>query len=167
MNMRDFKNHLIVFKNTDGQVIIITPDFTNPQILSSSLEEAVDHYSKQYTFINLKNLAYRVVHHDNFPLLPNGEHDKSFRNAWTDDNPTETIDVDMVKAIEIHKNKLRELRKPKLESLDIQYQIADEENNAETKKEIASKKQELRDVTNQKWPSTPEELKNFIPDILK
>src|SRR3990167_5502651 len=44
--------------------------------------------------------------------------DRYFRDAWEDHNG---IEVNMNKAREIHKDYLRKLRKPKLETLDIDY----------------------------------------------
>ena len=93
--------------------------------------------------------------------------DRIFRNAWEDNDG---IKVNMPKAREIHKNKLRELRKPLLEALDMDYMRADEQNDQAKKNEIATKKQALRDVTDDKAiesAQTPEQLKAVIPDILK
>lgn len=80
------------------------------------------------------------------------------------------ISVNMVKAREIHKNKLREMRAPLLSKLDIEYTKALEAGDTARMQEIAAEKQALRDVT--KAPeieaaSTPEELKVAIPEILK
>ena len=54
------------------------------------------------------------------------------------------ITTDMAKAREIHKNNIREARKPLLESLDIEFQKA-QETSADTSAIIA-KKQALRDA---------------------
>jgi len=56
------------------------------------------------------------------------------------------IDVDKVR--EIHKDKMREVRKPLLESLDVQFMRAVESGDTAKQSEIAAKKQELRDCTN-------------------
>ena len=52
--------------------------------------------------------------------------------------------VDMAKAREIHKNKIREARTPKLAELDIEFQKALETGASTT--DIVSKKQALRDA---------------------
>ena len=52
--------------------------------------------------------------------------------------------VDMAKAREIHKNKIREARTPKLAELDIEFQKALETSSSTT--DIVSKKQALRDA---------------------
>ena len=52
--------------------------------------------------------------------------------------------VDMAKAKEIHKNNIRNARKPLLESLDIEFQKALETGASTT--DIVAKKQALRDA---------------------
>ena len=52
--------------------------------------------------------------------------------------------IDMAKAREIHKHKIRLARKPKLEELDIEFQKALETGASTT--DIVSKKQALRDA---------------------
>ena len=54
------------------------------------------------------------------------------------------ISIDMAKAKEIHKNKIREAREPKLAALDIEFQKA-LETSADTTS-IVSKKKALRDA---------------------
>jgi len=92
--------------------------------------------------------------------------DRTFRNAWS--HGGSTVNVDMGKAREIHKDKLRELRKPLLEALDVQFMRALE--LGQDTKAIVDKKQALRDVTSDAAISaakTPDELKAAIPQILK
>ncbi len=52
--------------------------------------------------------------------------------------------IDMAKAREIHKNKIREARTPKLAELDIEFQKALEAGASTT--DIVAKKQALRDA---------------------
>lgn len=54
---------------------------------------------------------------------------------------------DMAKARLVWKDLLRQLREPKLQELDVQYQLADEEGDVELKAEIVAKKRILRDCT--------------------
>lgn len=76
-----------------------------------------------------------------------------------------TINID--KAKDIWKDKWREARKPLLASLDIEFMKAVETSDSAKQAEIASKKQELRDVTNTPIPgTTPEEIKAVWPEIL-
>ena len=68
------------------------------------------------------------------------------------------IQVNINKAKEITKDKLRQKRKPLLESLDVQFQRA-LETGADTSA-IVTEKQRLRDITNQvDSMTTVEELK--------
>ena len=52
--------------------------------------------------------------------------------------------IDMAKAKEVHKNKIRSARTPKLAELDIEFQKALETGASTT--EIVTKKQKLRDA---------------------
>ena len=89
--------------------------------------------------------------------------DRYFRNAWTIIDGK--ISIDMSKAIEIHLNNIREIRRPIFEALDIEFVKASEANNEEEKLKIISKKIQLRDITQSPsilYAKTPEELKSFI-----
>jgi hypothetical protein len=70
--------------------------------------------------------------------------DRTFRNAWKDDNG---IKVDMGKAKDLTKDRLRVERKPLLEAQDVAFQRA-LETGADTS-EIVKEKQRLRDITKQ------------------
>lgn len=90
--------------------------------------------------------------------------DRTYRNAWKDTPGKNKPDHDMVKAREIHKEKLRVKRIPLLEALDLEYQKADEVGDTKKKKEIADQKQILRDVTDKpeiEAAQTVEELKQI------
>jgi|GEM_PF-1089096 len=94
--------------------------------------------------------------------------DRTFRNAWVLDG--DKIGHDMGKAREIHRERMRAARAPKLAALDVDYQRADEGGKGEDKARIAAKKQALRDVT--KDPAidaatTPEQLKAVWPAVLE
>ena len=56
--------------------------------------------------------------------------------------------VNIAKAKELQKERFRQVRKPLLDALDIEYQRADEAGDSSKKTEVATKKQALRDVTN-------------------
>jgi hypothetical protein len=66
----------------------------------------------------------------------------------------------------IHLNKFRQARTPLLAALDVDFMRADEAEDLELKKEIASKKQALRDVTKTDLPNTLEGIKKTWPEIL-
>jgi hypothetical protein len=74
--------------------------------------------------------------------------------------------LDISKAKQVHIDKFRSARTPILAALDIEYLKADEQDNKELKKEIAAKKQALRDVTSIELPNTLEEIKSVWPEIL-
>jgi hypothetical protein len=90
--------------------------------------------------------------------------DRYFRDAW------ELIDlqisVNIAKANDIHKDRLRELRSPKLLALDVEYIKALELGDTVKQQEISAIKQELRDVTNFPLIEDLEQLKAYIPSVL-
>ena len=93
--------------------------------------------------------------------------DRAFRNAWEDSG---TVSVNMPKARNLHREKLRGLRKPKMDALDVAYMRADELGDAVLKAEITVKKQALRNVTADpaiEAAPTPEELEAVIPAALR
>jgi len=94
-------------------------------------------------------VSFRIVDDDEVPI------DRTFRNAWKDDNG---IKVDISRAKDITKDRLRNERKPLLEAQDIAFQRA-LETGASTAA-IVSEKQRLRDITKQvDGITSPDELK--------
>lgn len=92
--------------------------------------------------------------------------DRQFRAAWRDNGQ---IDIDMPTARDIHRDRLREMRAPRLRVLDIEYQRADEAGDDARKAEIAVLKQALRDVTTDPaidMAETPDILVDAIPAAL-
>lgn len=78
------------------------------------------------------------------------------------------ITVNMSKARDIYRAKMRAAREPLLAALDIAYQRATETNSDTS--EIIAKKQALRDVTSDpaiEAAQTIEELKLIWPEVLK
>ena len=79
------------------------------------------------------------------------------------------ITVNMTNAREIKKNQLRQERKPLLEKLDVQYMRAIEAGDADEQASIATKKQQLRDITADAGitnATTADQLKAVRPAIL-
>jgi hypothetical protein len=74
--------------------------------------------------------------------------------------------VNIDKAKEIWLNHYRTARTPLLAALDVDFMRAVESSDTNLQKEIASKKQALRDVTKTDLPNTLEEIKNTWPEIL-
>jgi hypothetical protein len=94
--------------------------------------------------------------------------DRYFRNAWTYIGGR--IEIDMPKAREVHKAKLRVDRAPLLTALDVEYQRADEDGDGKAKAGVAARKKALRDITNHPGidaARTPEELKKIgLPESI-
>jgi flagellar motor switch/type III secretory pathway protein FliN len=57
------------------------------------------------------------------------------------------IEINLEKALEIHKKKIRERREVVFKDLDIQFMKALEQSNTALSTEIGTKKQALRDIT--------------------
>ena len=110
----------IIYTNSDGTVSIITP--------AGDVNDAIKDVPS--------GLSYEIVEDSVIPT------DRSFRNAWKQNS--KTIETDMTKAKEIHKDKIRIARTPKLAELDIEFQRA-LETGADTST-IVAKKQSLRDA---------------------
>jgi len=77
------------------------------------------------------------------------------------------IEADIAACKEIHLDKFRIARAPKLQKLDVDYMKAIEVEDGVKASAIAVQKQELRDVTKIKLPETLPEIKATWPDILK
>jgi hypothetical protein len=71
--------------------------------------------------------------------------DRAFRDAWSINGGV--VGIDIAKARDVLKEKMRLARKPLLEQLDMEYLRADEIKDETKKAEIAAAKQSLRDVT--------------------
>ena len=110
----------IIYTNSDGTVSIINP--------TGDVNNAIKDVPS--------GLSYEIVEDSAIPT------DRSFRNAWKQNS--KTIETDMTKAKEIHKDKIRIARAPKLAELDIEFQKALETSSSTT--DIVAKKQVLRDA---------------------
>ena len=100
-----------------------------------------------------------------YKIVESVDIDNDFFNAYEFDSEL-GAKININKAQEIQLNKFRSVRTPLLAKLDLEYMRADEQGNLELKKEIASKKQVLRDVTLTQLPDTLEGIKNTWPEIL-
>ena len=130
----------IIYDNDEGGVSILIPaecGLTIEQIAEKDVP---------------KGKAYKIVDTVTIPS------DRHFRNAWK--HSEGVIEVDMPKAVEIQKEKLRQERKPLLEALDAEYMRALENEDKPKQKEIKDEKQRLRDITSFN-ANTVEELKNL------
>jgi hypothetical protein len=94
--------------------------------------------------------------------------DRTFRDAWTAAGG-DGINVDMPKARDLHKRRIRAARRPLLEALDVEYQRADERGDVGGKTDVAARKQALRDAPSDPAiaaAKTPEELAAVWPVAL-
>jgi hypothetical protein len=76
------------------------------------------------------------------------------------------IVVNISKAKEIKKNKWRAMRIPILKQLDVDYMRAVERGDTAAQQKIASKKQQLRDITLIELPDSLEGIKSVLPEAL-
>jgi hypothetical protein len=142
----------VSIKRSDGGVSIMNV------LEGTSVEQEITKWTPEQQALVV---SWRELSDDELPA------DRYFRSAWKD---VGKIEVDMPKARDIHRDRLREMRAPKLAALDIEYQRADEAGDAERKRAIAAQKQALRDVTADPAidaAQTPDELKAVVPVILK
>jgi hypothetical protein len=96
--------------------------------------------------------------------IPTSRH---FRNAWTLD--ANVVGVDMARAREIQKNILRQERLSIFQTLDAEFMKALERGDTAKQTEIATKKQQLRDVTDHPDidnAATPEVLETLTLSLL-
>lgn len=93
--------------------------------------------------------------------------DRAFRGAWQFSGPA--VEVDMPKARDIQRNRLRSERADKFAALDAEWFRADEAGDAVKKADVAARKKKLRDLTADpriEAAPTPEALKALTLDVL-
>ena len=90
--------------------------------------------------------------------------DNDYFDGFIYENGEAAADIDKCK--EIHLDKFRAARAPKLAKLDVDYMKAIEVEDSVAASAIAVAKQELRDVTKLPLPDTLPEIKETWPTIL-
>lgn len=155
--MRPEQVKVIIERNDGGVTVMafVTTGYTPQGDIQFVREASDENVDAEIIKAGLDCKAWR--------FLEEGEEiptDRTFRDAWVDTNTK--IDVDMVKAREIQKDRLRYERAPLLEKLDVDYMKALESGNTKLQAAITAEKTLLRDIT--KTPEieaakTPEELK--------
>ncbi len=129
----------ILYRNPDGSVAVLIP----APDCGMTLEEIAAKDVPQ-------GLAWQIVEDTDLPT------DRTFRNAWTLQDGL--LGHDMMKCMDLTKDRLRAARKPLLEAQDVLFQRA-LETGADTTA-IVAEKQRLRDVTKLVTPElTLDELK--------
>ena len=124
----------IVYQAENGIAVVVIPD---PNFLAKG--NTMDNVLIKCVPENCRDSA-NVVEVDTVPS------DRTFRNSWVT-SKGKSVEVDLDKAKVIAKEKVREARVPKFQELDIAYQRADEDGDADNKKAVADKKKVLRDST--------------------
>lgn len=153
------ENIRVIIDNGDGTVGILIPASNSKRTLAEIIEKSVP---------NRK--SHRVIDISKIPS------DRTFRGAWTDDNPTDTVDVDMEKAKNIHMEIIRRVRNDELDKLDKEELLARRGAHPQEKSEqnIWDEKQILQDIPNTllnasgevTLATTPEALRNIWPSEL-
>ena len=142
-------------KMNDGSVAIM-------QIPSEHEDSSPENWIKKWPESErAKVVSFHAIQDAEIPT------DRTYRNAWTWNGK---IEHDMTKARNVHRDRMRHARKPKLEALDAAYLRADEVGDAVLKSQISLQKQALRDVTAIPAIETAisvEQLKTVWPEILK
>lgn len=136
----------IVYTNSEGMVCVVhaAPRESIEQDFRRALDDPEYQLSDATyrTHVLSRSIpldASNIVETDDIPT------DRTFRNAWKQDG--RKIIHDMDKCREIHRDRLRAARAPMLAALDVEYQRADEASDGQKKKDVAARKQALRDVT--------------------
>ena len=124
-------NKRIVYQGEDGIAKIVSPTQVYKGTMEDLLKEVVPEDCLD---------SADIVEADTIP------NDRTFRNAWTT-SKGKSAEIDLSKAKDVAKDKVRQARTPKFQELDIAYQRADEDSDADAKKAVADKKKLARDAT--------------------
>jgi hypothetical protein len=131
----------ITYPQPNGQVAVVTP--------TGDVNDAIKDVPE--------GVEYKIV--DSVDI------DNDYFNAYEFDAEL-GAKVNIEKAKDIHLDKFRAARKPKLDKLDIEFMKAVEANDEEKKAEIVAAKQALRDVTLIPLPDDLDGIKSTWHDIL-
>lgn len=78
--------------------------------------------------------------------LPDTSYQSAWQCNWEDPEDT-TVSIEMVKAREVYRDKIRPERDLLLRKMDVQFMLALEQGDSVKQTEVATDKQYLRDVT--------------------
>ena len=139
------KKAIITYNSSNGSIVFFTPvNETSP------IEDIINNL---HSTGELKSI-----------ILENVDIDMHFFESYEFKN--NLLCFNILKAKEIWLNHYRRARTPFLAALDIDFMRAVESGDVTLQKEIAAKKQALRDVTKIELPNTLEKIKNTWPEIL-
>ena len=139
----------IIYSLPDGRVAVVHPVInTHPEPEQITEEQALERAIARLP----AGVVFQVVEETSIPS------DRTFRDGWKEG--AGKVEHDMPKCREIHRERMRVARAPKLAALDVE-QLRN--------KNVEAEKQALRDVTADpriETAATPDELKAVWPDIL-
>jgi hypothetical protein len=154
---------VIIYKNNDNRLSVINPCYKD-DMTNQEKDEYVIFIQNKDVPKNIDNstIPSWIIDSDDLRDI------KNIRNAWNV-NDSGQIYFNRDKAIEIKKEQFRNLRKPLLEKLDVEFMRALENGDTSSIPIITQKKSDLRDITSVDFSSydTPQKLHEFIPDLLK
>lgn len=120
-------------------MVFVTKSFMPGGGIEFEREPTPENVNFEIAKANFKCTSWRIIDQSELPS-------RQFRDAWRDNQ--DHIGHDMPKCREIHRQRLRKQRAPLLAELDVEYMRADESGISQLKKrDIASRKQALRDIT--------------------
>lgn len=129
--MKTFYDDPVIYHNNLGVFTMTISGSGSPEYIDSLMQK---HYP---------NESYLCVERDEAPK------DSVYMDCWYySDDPEPHIGINIERALEIQKRRLRFLRSKKFKDADVQFQIALEQNDQEKIDEVSAYKQSLRDVTN-------------------
>lgn len=141
---------VIIYKDRDDGSVSVMSASLGP---GQTVEEFITKYVKP------ESKFYKVVVPGDLPR------NNYFFDDWVynENVPENPVDINVGKAHERWKNVWRELRKPMMEKLDVEFMVALENGDMELSKAIGQKKKLLRDVTQQELP--PREPRESVSDF--
>jgi len=131
------EKQVIVYQSKEGTACVVNPAPTYSGTMEELLNDTVPDDCKD---------TADIVNVDTLPMDKDGNVCRVFRNAW-DTEKGKSAEVNLTKAKEIAKEKVREARTPKFAELDISYQRAVEEDDSDKQAAVVVKKQTARDAT--------------------
>lgn len=137
----------ILYGEQNGRLHIVT--LRNPFESETDAEEKARHELRAQEISNRRNVQATVVLTSVITDIFNNNGGRYFRDAWEYVAPqtpegSAAISVNMDRAKAIMRNHVREVRKPLLEALDVEFLRAQEAGNDTA--DIVRRKQELRDL---------------------
>lgn len=143
------------------------PSFRHFMLINMQTGEVLESEDEAKARMKVSDLdakpKWRITDAKNIPT------DRTFRDAWTDDHPTQTVDVRMDRARDIHMNRIREKRQERFVALgfphrldpDLEKNLIPEEKSAELKR-----LRDLPQTVDLSKAETPDDLKYIWPEEL-